>query len=78
MSASIETDLVPGVPPVRDLAAGAVFLRGPEELIIAWAIILAFAVVSSSVGLILMLVVIPLAVFMIGIGFLWLAVRRLR
>lgn len=78
MSASIETDIVPGVPPVRDLAAGAVFLRGPEELIIAWAILLAFAVVSSSVGLVVTVLVVPLAVFMIAIGFVWLAVRKLR
>lgn len=78
MSARIDTDLGLDVPATRDLVAGALFLRGPEELIVAWAIVLVVAVVSSSVGLVLMLVVIPLALFMIAVGFLWLLARRLR
>lgn len=78
MSASIETDLFPDVPSIRDLAAGALFLRGPVELIVAWGVILAFAIVSSSIGLIATLLLVPVAIFMIAIGFLWLGFNRLR
>lgn len=78
MSARIDTDIGPDVPPVRDLAAGALFLRGPEELIIAWAIILVAAILSSSVGLVPMLVVILIAPWVILVGFLWLGYRRWR
>lgn len=64
------------LPSPMDLAAGALGLRGPEGLLVSWALILAGAIVSSSVGLLFMLAIIPIALFMLGVGFVWLALDR--
>lgn len=63
------------IPSPRQLARGALFLEGPEGLIVSWAIIAVLAYLSSSVGLVGMIVVGLLGTALVLVGLLWLAAR---
>lgn len=68
----------PSIPPVRDVAAGALFMRGPKNFLVAWFLITAFIIVTSSIGLIGTILLLPLALFMLFVGVLWLGYREVR
>lgn len=73
---TLDTELI-DVPTAQDLARGAVFLNGPEGLLQAWFLIGAFVIVTSSIGLVGTLLLLPLVLLMLGVGAVWLAYRRL-
>lgn len=66
------------IPDARTVARGAVFLEGPQGLLISWFLIGAFVILTSSIGLIGTLLLLPLVFFMLGIGVLWLLVDMRR
>lgn len=74
---SVDTELV-DVPTVKNLFRGLFGLEGPETFLVSWGIVAAFSIVSSSVGLVGMLLLLLLAAFMLAIGFAWLAWREVR
>lgn len=62
----------------KDVAAGAVGRRGPWEFLTAWFIVGAFVIITSSIGLVGTLLLLPLVLFMLALGVAWLAFRKLR
>lgn len=74
---SVDTGIV-DIPAAADLARGAVFLEGPEGLLTSWLLIGAFVIVTSSIGIVGTLLLLPLVVGMLFVGFAWLAWREVR
>jgi hypothetical protein len=66
------------IPSARDTAAGAVGQRGPREFLVAWFLITAFIILTSSIGLIGTLLLLPLALFMLAVGLVWVGIHRVR
>lgn len=77
MSVNVDSGL-DAIPSAVEVARGAVFLEGPRGLLVSWFLIGAFVIVSSSVGLVGMLLLLPLVALMIAVGVVWLLVRGVR
>lgn len=79
MSASVGVSTgLDAIPSAREVARGAVFLEGPGPFLVAWFLIGAFVILTSAIGLIGTLLLLPLVVFMLFVGAVWLLIRRVR
>lgn len=67
---SVDTEVV-DVPEAKELAGGAVGVEGPEMFLIAWFIIGAFVILTSSIGLVGTLLLLPVVIGALAIGVVW-------
>lgn len=70
MSVSVESPVSSSIDRGKDLAYGAVGVRSPREMVVAWFLIGAFVIITSSIGLFGTLLLLPLVFVGLAIALL--------